>query len=817
MASPIRSASFWGVPLAAGLIVLAGLAAYHNSFSGPFIYDDAPAILDNPSIRHLWPPWQPLSPPHGEGLTIEGRPILNLSFAVNYALGGLEVHGYHAVNLAIHLCAALALFGIVRRTLRQPVLSPGFDNAATSISFLAALWWELHPLQTEAVTYIVQRAEALMGLFYLLTLYAAIRAMASPRPWRWGLLAFSACLAGMASKEVMVTAPALVFLYDRTFVAGSFRAAWQRHRWIHCALFATWLPLGWLVVANGNRGGTAGFDVGVAAWTYWLTQLQAIAYYLKLSLWPSPLVFDYGTFWLRPADAAPYALIVAPLIAATLMALWRRPAVGFLGAWFLAILAPTSLVPGTIQMIVEHRMYLPLAAILVPVAVGAHAWMPRAFLPVGLSVAGLLGGLTTRRIHDYRSAVALWEDTVAKRPTAARAHSNLGAAIGNDPERFEEAILHFRQATHLAPDDYAAYSNLGLALLQIPGRSGEAVAFCEKAVALRPNAADALTNLGTALAQDPARSGEAIERFRQALRLKPDSASAHSGLGAVLLAAPGRSEEAMAHLETALRLAPDNVEARVNLAEALSRDTATAAEAVPHLYRAEALHPAAAKVWNNIGVTWARIPGRQKEAIAAYESAIRLNPDAWDAHLNLAALLQSLPDRATEAIGHLETVVKLSPDNMDARTNLGLLLADQPDRLAEAVRHFEVVARANPNSRDARYNLGTALLRIPDRRTDAIAEFQAALQLDPADAETENNLGLLYSQMPGRTADALTHLESALRLKPNLAEAHFNIAKLLASVSERVPEAIRHLEQALAASPDYQEAHQLLTKLKAPR
>ena len=377
MSSRIPQAGFRATSLAAGFIVLAGLAAYHNSFSGPFIYDDAPAILDNPSIRHLWPIWQPLCPPHGEGLTIEGRPILNFSFAINYAVSGTRVWSYHALNLIFHLLAGLALFGIVRRTLER-----GARGGSPALLGLGvALLWTVHPLQTEAVTYVVQRAESLMGLFYLLTLYGFVRATAEPsrRPLLWFGLSWLACLFGMATKEVMITAPVMVFFFDRTFVAGSFAAAWRRRRSYYLALAATWLlPIALVASTGGNRSGSVGFGAGVSWGAYVLTQFQAIVTYLRLAFWPHPLVFEYGTFWVSFGRMAPCGIVVGLLAAATIWALVRRPALGFLGFWFFGILAPTSLAPGTTQMIVEHRMYLPLAALAVLFVLAVHAAARRA-------------------------------------------------------------------------------------------------------------------------------------------------------------------------------------------------------------------------------------------------------------------------------------------------------------------------------------------------------------------------------------------------------------------------------------------------------
>ncbi len=373
--------------------MVAAVLAYHNSFSGPFIFDDV-GISQNPTIRQLWPIWKPLCPPnHGE--TVTGRPLLNLSFAANYAVNGLNVWGYHVANLAIHVLAALLLFGILRRTFLLPggadipVCLMNQDSRGRHKIFLAlaiALLWAIHPLQTESVTYIVQRAESLVALFYLLTLYCFIRGATSGRGRFWYAAAVLACLLGMASKEVMVSAPLMVLLYDRAFLAGSFREAWRRRYGVYLALASTWVLLGWLVIVAGGRGGSAGFGAGVGSWAYLCTQFGAIVHYLKLSVWPHPLLLDYGRETVPiTLEIVPDAILVVLLGLTTLVALWRWPKIGFLGAWFFAILAPTSsIVPVATQVIAEHRMYLPLAAVVTAVSLGGYAacW--------GLASRGLL-------------------------------------------------------------------------------------------------------------------------------------------------------------------------------------------------------------------------------------------------------------------------------------------------------------------------------------------------------------------------------------------------------------------------------------------
>ncbi|OLC83840.1 MAG: hypothetical protein AUH72_03445 [Acidobacteria bacterium 13_1_40CM_4_65_8] len=206
------------------LIAAVTSAAYASSFAGVFVFDDGPAIADNPHIHHLWPLSTAMAAPPDS--TVSGRPIVSLTLALNYALTP-DLWGYHAVNLAIHVLAALTPFGIVRRTLATGVRHVS-DTSLTPLALCIALLWAVHPLQTSAVTYVVQRAESLMGLFHLLTLYCAIRAIDGP--W-WIVAALVACALGMATKESMVTAPLIVVAWDWFFAPQQMRRRppLQRH------------------------------------------------------------------------------------------------------------------------------------------------------------------------------------------------------------------------------------------------------------------------------------------------------------------------------------------------------------------------------------------------------------------------------------------------------------------------------------------------------------------------------------------------------------------------------------------------------------
>jgi tetratricopeptide (TPR) repeat protein len=734
-APPARAA----ILACAGVLVLAALAAYHNTFAVPFFFDDIPSITDNPSLLRLWPVWDVLSPTGGYGITVSGRPVLNLSLALSYAMSGFEPWGYHAFNLLIHALAGLTLFGIVRRTLiRGPVerLRP----VALPVAFTVALLWTLHPLQTEAVTYVIQRTESLMGLFFLLTFYGFIRAVESPRPRGWQILAVAACLCGMGTKEVTATAPVLVFLYDRTFVAGTFHDAWRRRRWLHLALAATWLPLLWLVAGTGwNRGGTAGFNVGIAPCAYWCTQFAAVFRYLRLAVWPHPLVFEYGTFWMGPADAAPYALLVVPLAAATLVALWRRPVWGFLGAWFFAILAPTSLVPGSIQMIVEHRMYLPLAAVIALVVGAAAARWGRRSLAVFLALAVGAGVLTERRNRVYQNDLSLWLDTVAKSPGSAIAQSSLGTAYFARG-RFQEAMHQFEVSLQIDPDLASNHFNLGLLLARM-SRLSEAAAEFTRSFQINTRLYPAHYQLGLVLL-DMHRPQEALEHFREALRLMPTLAPAEYECGGALFKL-GRLVEAIPHYQEALRLEPDYVEAECDLGVALFK-TNRVAEAVACFEQALRIDPNLADTHFNLGLALAAF-GWTDKATAEYAETVRLDPKHMGAQLDLGIALAQA-GKLPAALAHLEQAVQLDSGSAIAHCNLGIALAES-GRWDEAAAQYQEALRLNPDYADAHYNLGNALIglrRLPEARQ----QFEAAVRIRPDFDAARDMLTRLQAALP---------------------------------------------------------------------
>ncbi len=582
--NPDHRASLLRRLAAALLIVAAGLIAYGNSTAGVFLLDDDKHILNNPRVRLVWP----LSE------TMAGRrPMVDLSLALNYHFGKLDPPGYHRVNLAVHIFAALTLWGVVRRTFFRNICGETVRQSATTLALMCSLLWVVHPLQTQSVTYLIQRGESLMGLFYLLTLYCTIRGAESvgDRSWysaAWYAAAVACCALGRGSKAVMVTAPIVVLLYDRIFLSPSFREVWVRRWALYVGLAATWIVL---VVSGEFRGilawtlpsATVGFSYkGTTPWEYLGTQMGVIVYYIRLAFWPHPLCLDYG--W-PSAQGAPDVLlpgvVTVGLVVATAWATARRTALGFIGAWFFLILSPTSTVIPIKDPAFEHRMYLPLAALLVLVIVGLGC--TRRFLVklcpshrrlVGRASVGLVAAVivawmfaTQRRNRDYHDDLHMWTDVLAKRPYHARGYLGLGEALYKQDRKLE-AEDAFSQAARLKPGYADAHYNLGNTLAE-NGKLQEAVEAYQNCLKWNRTHTSCYYNLGNTL-KKLRRVTEAVEAYRKTLELRPSHVSARVNLGNSLMM-QGRLEEALAEYNAALRFEPRHVNAHLNRGDALRR------------------------------------------------------------------------------------------------------------------------------------------------------------------------------------------------------------------------------------------------------
>lgn len=712
---------------APALLAVAIALAYSNSLGGEFVFDDRESIVANPTIRALWPPWAPLAPP--DGMSVGGRPIINLSLAINHAISGLNPWSYHLANMAIHILAALALFGIVRRTILRVAAEP-LRGRAAAIALAAAALWSLHPLQTESVAYVIQRAESLMGLFYLATLYCFIRSIDDARPRHWAGLSIAACALGMGSKEAMATAPIVILLYDRLFVASCWMEIVDRRWRIHSSLMATWAILGALALA-GPRQATAGLGAGLPPLDYLRNQAEIVPHYLRLAVWPRPLVLDYG--W-TPAKSwgevwIPGAALAA-LLAGSIAAFFRWPRIGFLCCAVFVLLAPTSSVIPFTELAAEHRMYLPLAPLAILAALGGAAIVDRfgaaRFVGWGIAIAACaaLGAGTFLRNFDYKSEESIFADAMAHRPDNPRVRLNLGVALQREG-RNQEAIAIFRKLTETNSDYAEAFYNLGAAMAHA-GQKIEAVGPLLHAITRRPDYPEAHNNLGALLAERDYPE-EALDHFQKAVTAKPDYAEAQNNLGNIL-ARLGRPQEAIGPLEKALALQPNFPSAHNNLAVALA------------------------------GLK------RHSEALAHAEAAIAQQPDYLDAVNNAAAIL-SFMGRLDDAISRLRRAVELAPDNPMTRLNLATALG-QKGALDESAKVFEEAIKLDEKNVAARNRYGT-LLAMQGKIPEAVEQFKKAVEIDPENAEAKANLQKAQgmSSAPAAGSDAKSAMDSLLKDK----------------------------------------------------
>ncbi|ATC63359.1 hypothetical protein CMV30_04990 [Nibricoccus aquaticus] len=763
----------WLAPL---VLIAAITFAYHDTLSVPFLFDDTASIQQNLTLDSLW---QSLRPPADSGVTVSGRPLLNLSFALSDRLGAGTLAGHHLVNIAIHAANACLLYALVLGTLQLSSVSryaPRFPHAH---SLAIALLWSLHPLQTESVTYLVQRAESLAAFFYLLTLYLFLRSQTTP-PHRSRFLLIAtvtACALGMAAKEVMVSAPLLVLLYDRAFLSRDLPSAWKTKKHFYLALFSTWAVLILCIIQSGSRGNTAGFHAGTSWIDYIYTQAFAITHYLRLAFWPSPIVFDYGRELITSFNsiAWPAALLIVA-IAWIFKRWWHNRPSGFLGVLFLAVLAPTTLVPVATQTIAEHRTYLALA----PLFAGTVLLFARllgekaaCFLTAALSLT--LVFITLDRNRDYHSVESIWSDTLAKRPTNDRAWHSMGY-VYLEKNLPDEAKNSFRQAMqlHSDPVNIMGYAH-ALTKSGDTGEADEAIYLYRTALAAVPSTYtdvyESMSNLGLLLGQK-GEYDEALRWLNNAIALAPRKTGAPYNLGSLYFSL-GRYEEATAPLRLALS-DPKQGDAASDLLVRALLSLGKTSDALALAEKQTAAHPDSLLLRLSHAQALAA-SGRLDAALAEYQAILAQAPAFPSARTQLGILFfatRRLPDARRE----LALAVTQNPRDAAAQSTLAevLLKSGEPD---EAVPHFEAALQLAPADRKSRYLLANTLLQLGDL-DDAIPHYQRLIQeKSPPLAEIHNQLAIAYAQK-NDFAQARAHFSECLRLDPKHTGASENLRRL---------------------------------------
>jgi len=702
----------------AALFLLSLLATliYSNTFSAPFVFDDIENIVDNPQVKDL-----------KKFLYLSGsRYVGFLSFALNHYFGGLHVFGYHLVNLIFHITNGFLVYSLVlllfkAESQHSPLTTHDTQRITTPwIALAAAMLFVAHPIQTQAVTYIVQRFASLVTLFYLLTVVCYLKwrlaSSETRRRFLWYGGAVLSTVLAMKTKENSFTLPFMILLVEGVFFRSS-----TRKRWVALLPFLLTLPIIPLSHSGAIGEGEAGFaqeTAEISRSDYLFTQFRVIVTYIRLLFLPiqQNLDYDYPIYHSLFEPSVFFSfLFLSSLFALSLYLLFasrrtpsvfRLPAFGIV--WFFLTLSIESSIIPIKDVIFEHRLYLPSVGFFMALSIGVmmgRKWLEGEGIPGVWGVIGfgvivmVLSATAYQRNLVWHDAMTLWQDVVKKAPQKARGYNNLGNAMSRRGE-LVEAMEYYREALRINPTFVDAHNNLGNAMTQ-RGELVEAMRHYREALRINPVYVDAHNNLGNAMTQ----RGElvkAMKHYREALRIDPASVDAHNNLGTVMLKR-GELVEAMKHYREALRIDPASVDAHNNLGNAMTQQ------------------------------------GEFVEAMKYYREALRINPASVDAHYNLGTAMLKRGE-LVEAMKHYREALRINPASVDAHNNLGTAML-KGGELVEAMKHYREALRINPAYAQAHHNLGVALLN-GGKPTEAIEPLCQALRLGYGLAEPNLKLAL---------------------------------------------------------------------------
>lgn len=365
-------ASRWFNHAAFGLIAVMVLIAYSNTFTATFHFDDTPAIVDNASIKHVT--WENI-----KNCLSANRPVVMLSLMLNYQLSGLNVVGWHIFNITNHIANCCLVYVLILWTLNLPALASRYIDKSKRMSLFGALLFAVHPIQTESVTYVITRTETMASFFYLAALLLFVKG-ARTNNFRYFIAAAFSSLCSMESKEWAVTLPATIFLYDYLFLAeGKLKPALSRWKsYILVALpWAVILPK--VPIFSSGGGASVGFGMtsttGITPLTYLMTSFNVMWTYLRVLVLPINQNLDYDYPVAKTLMEFPTLLSFMAHIAVIVLMFWLYRKKGLLlvpfgVAWFYLTLSPVQSFVPIIDVIFEHRMYLPSIGIFIAFVAG---------------------------------------------------------------------------------------------------------------------------------------------------------------------------------------------------------------------------------------------------------------------------------------------------------------------------------------------------------------------------------------------------------------------------------------------------------------
>lgn len=690
------------------LIVLACLLAYSNTFGVPFHFDDNLNIVDNPVVKSLH---YFADPDQAEGLksryALRSRYIGYLTFALNYALFGLNVAGYHVVNLLIHILNAFLIYRLVLLTFQTPYFSAGAhpprEREGVIIALFSALLFASHPVQTQAVTYIVQRFASLATLFYLLSLvmYSKWR-VAFPRTGKPGLSALRYLISvlcavlAMKTKEIAFTLPLMIALYEVLFFEGPAR---KRVLWlipffftmliIPLALFSADKPLGIMISDMDEASSSA----TVSRWDYLFTQFRVIVTYLRIIIFPinQNLDYDYPVYHsLLQGEVAASSLLILSLFASGIYFWYRSrltPSVFRLASfgifWFFITLSVESSVIPIQDVIFEHRLYLPLfgPAVLATTATFAIANRWKDKWPIIEKALVLLLALATvvftgaayARNRVWQNEITLWSDVVKKSPGKPRGYNGLGLAYANAGQLdtaldlFDNAISLHKTLQKSRDEAYGVVVNKGLVYFTKKD-SDRAITEYNKAVLFAPELAPAYNNRGIVYYYQK-QYGKAMEDFNKAIAMDPNYADAYHNRG-IFFSDKGQIDNAIQDFDRAIRINPGKPVFHGRRGAEYVKNRAYD-KAIADLTYALSRDRDRSDFYFSRGMAYEGA-GELEKALHDYTTCLRLNPKYAKGHINRGIVYgkQGLFEKALE---DFNKAVSLEPKDGGGYTNRAYL------------------------------------------------------------------------------------------------------------------------------------------------